>query len=127
MLTTFFGIPPAFLTDDTAFDQLDARLELLAAMRDTGIRSIGHPRGVPAPLPPETCRAIAAIIRRLPDRERESREATSALSGAPIPPEASIRGGAGLDPAASRPSPPARWRRFRRIFIQERRGERTDS
>jgi transcriptional regulator with XRE-family HTH domain len=39
-LASFFGVPPAYFFDDAAAERIDAELELLAAMRDQGVRQV---------------------------------------------------------------------------------------
>ncbi|MGH6918750.1 MAG: helix-turn-helix domain-containing protein [Geminicoccaceae bacterium] len=39
-LARFFGVPPSYFLDDAAAGEITAQLELLAAMRDGGVREI---------------------------------------------------------------------------------------
>jgi transcriptional regulator with XRE-family HTH domain len=39
-IASFFGVPPSYFLDDAAAEQVNAQLELLAAMRDSDVREI---------------------------------------------------------------------------------------
>ena len=39
-LASFFGVPAAYFFDDGEAERIDAELKLLAAMRDSGVRSV---------------------------------------------------------------------------------------
>ena len=72
-LADFFGVSPAYFFDDAATARIDAQLELLAALRDAGVRRIAlRAFG----LSPETLTAIAGIVERARQLERlpEGRE-----------------------------------------------------
>jgi transcriptional regulator with XRE-family HTH domain len=58
-LAAFFGVSPAYFFDDAAAERIESQLDLLAALRDSGVsrialRSLG--------LSPQTLEAIAQII-----------------------------------------------------------------
>jgi transcriptional regulator with XRE-family HTH domain len=58
-LATFFGVPPAYFFDDAAAARIDAELELLAALRDSGVRQIAMRA---AGLPPEGLESVRQMI-----------------------------------------------------------------
>lgn len=58
-LARFFKVPPAYFFDDEAAERIDAQLGVLAAMRDSQVRSVAMRA---AGLSPETLGAIASII-----------------------------------------------------------------
>jgi transcriptional regulator with XRE-family HTH domain len=61
-LAGFFGVPPAYFFDRDTAAQIDAELELLAAIRDGNVRSLAQrAQG----LSPESLRTIADMIERL--------------------------------------------------------------
>lgn len=53
-LASFFGVPAAYFLDDSTDEQVEAELALLAAMRDSGVRTLAtraaalSPRGLDA-------------------------------------------------------------------------------
>jgi transcriptional regulator with XRE-family HTH domain len=73
-LAKFFGVPPAYFYDDDEARRIAAELDLLVAMRDSGVRRIAMRA---ADLPPEELRTVAEMIelvRRaggLPDESAE--------------------------------------------------------
>lgn len=84
-LADFFGVNPAYFFDATAADRIDAQLDLLAAMREAGVRDIALSA---AELSPAGLRALATIIAQVrqlqgePQREDEQHEgATGQRSG----------------------------------------------
>lgn len=61
-LADFFGVPPAYFFDDDAAAQIDAELELLAAMRDSSVRQMAlRASGLSA----ESLDTIAEMIERV--------------------------------------------------------------
>jgi len=58
-LAEFFKVPPAYFFDDAAAERIDAQLGVLAAMRDSHVRSVAMRA---AGLSPDTLGAIASII-----------------------------------------------------------------
>ena len=77
-LASFFGVPAAYFFDDGEAERIDAELKLLAAMRDSGVRSVALRS---AGLSKASLDVISAIIeqtRRLEglevDDEETSRE-----------------------------------------------------
>jgi transcriptional regulator with XRE-family HTH domain len=58
-LAEFFGVPAAYFFDDGAAARIDAELELLAALRDTGVRQIAMRA---AGLPPQGLESVRQII-----------------------------------------------------------------
>jgi ESX-1-secreted protein regulator len=58
-LAEFFGVPVAYFFDDAATARIDAELELLAALRDTGVRQIAMRA---AGLPPQGLESVRQII-----------------------------------------------------------------
>lgn len=60
-LSDFFGVPPAYFFDDESTGRIDAELELLAAMRDNGVRDVAlRSSGLSA----ESLAAITAIVEQ---------------------------------------------------------------
>jgi transcriptional regulator with XRE-family HTH domain len=61
-LAGFFGVPPAYFFDEDTAAQIDAELELLAAIRDANVRSLAlRAQG----LSPESLDTIAEMIERV--------------------------------------------------------------
>jgi hypothetical protein len=58
-LAEFFKVPAAYFFDDVAAERINAQLEVLAAMRDSQVRSVAMRA---AGLSPDTLMAIASII-----------------------------------------------------------------
>jgi transcriptional regulator with XRE-family HTH domain len=58
-LATFFGVPAAYFFDDDAAARIDAELDLLAALRDSGVRQIAMRA---AGLPPQGLESVRQII-----------------------------------------------------------------
>jgi transcriptional regulator with XRE-family HTH domain len=58
-LAHFFGVRPAYFFDDEVAESTDAQLEVLAAMRDSGVRSVALRT---AGLSPGSLRAIRGMI-----------------------------------------------------------------
>ena len=57
-LASFFGVPVSYFFDDTA-DRIEAELELLAVLRDAGVRNIALRA---SELPPDSLESIRQII-----------------------------------------------------------------
>ena len=60
-LAGFFGVPPSYFFDDQQSADIDAELDLLAALRDTSIRQVALRA---SGLSPQTLRAITEMIER---------------------------------------------------------------
>jgi transcriptional regulator with XRE-family HTH domain len=60
-LASFFGVPPAYFFDGELADKVDAQLTLLAAMRDSGVRSVALRS---SGLSRESLNAISAMIEQ---------------------------------------------------------------
>jgi transcriptional regulator with XRE-family HTH domain len=58
-LATFFGVPAAYFFDDGAASRIDAELDLLAALRDSGVRQIAMRA---AGLPPQGLESVRQMI-----------------------------------------------------------------
>jgi transcriptional regulator with XRE-family HTH domain len=58
-LAAFFGVPPAYFFDDTAAARIDEELQLLAALRDSGVRQIAMRA---AGLPPQGLESVRQMI-----------------------------------------------------------------
>jgi transcriptional regulator with XRE-family HTH domain len=72
-LAKFFGVPAAYFFDDGVAAETDAQLEILAALRDGGVRSVALRV---AGLSPKGLHAVSAMIeevRALEGLPRESR------------------------------------------------------
>lgn len=65
-IAEFFGFTPRYFFDDQAFDEIDARLELFAAMRDNRVRQLALRL---ADLSPKSLRAMAQMIERARELE----------------------------------------------------------
>ena len=78
-LADFFGVNPAYFFDAAAADQIDAQLDLLAAMREAGVREIALRA---AELSPEGQRALATIIAQVRQLQGESRREDERQKGA---------------------------------------------
>lgn len=61
-LASFFGVAPTYFIEDLPADDLDAQVELAAAMRDAGVRTVALRA---AGLSPKGLRAITAMIERI--------------------------------------------------------------
>jgi len=72
-LAAFFGVPAAYFLDDSMDEQVEAELALLAAMRDSGVRTLAT-------------RAAALTPRGL-DAIREMVERVLEIEGPPPPPQ----------------------------------------
>jgi transcriptional regulator with XRE-family HTH domain len=75
-LARFFGVSAAYFFDDGVAAETEAQLEIVAALRDTGIRSIALRA---AGLSPRGLHAVSAMIeevRALEGLPRESRDGT---------------------------------------------------
>jgi hypothetical protein len=80
-LAEFFKVPPAYFFDDAAAERIDAQLGVLAAMRDSQVRSVAMRA---AGLSPDTLGAIASIIdnaRRLEGLPKQDNSGESAEPG----------------------------------------------
>jgi len=60
-IAAFFGVTPADFYNEEAFDRIDARLELFAALRDAGVEQLALNA---ADLSPETLRTITQLVER---------------------------------------------------------------
>jgi transcriptional regulator with XRE-family HTH domain len=60
-LAGFFGVPPAYFFDDAAAERINAELDLLAAMRDNGVRRVALRS---AGLSPESLDAITTMVEQ---------------------------------------------------------------
>jgi ESX-1-secreted protein regulator len=58
-LAAFFGVPPSYFFDDGDAARIDKELDLLAALRDSGVRQIAMRA---AGLPPEGLESVRQII-----------------------------------------------------------------
>lgn len=65
-LASLFGVPPAYFFDDDEAARVDAQLELLAAMRDLGVRSVALRM---AGLSPKSLSSIAEVVERVRELE----------------------------------------------------------
>jgi transcriptional regulator with XRE-family HTH domain len=72
-LAAFFGVPPAYFFDDAAAARIDEELQLLAALRDSGVRQIAMRA---AGLPPQGLASVRQMI-----------ELARSVSGMPAAPE----------------------------------------
>lgn len=79
-LARFFGVSPAYFFDGEAFDEIDAQLELYAAMRDHQVRELALRA---ADLSPRTLRAMAQMIQRARELEGLDADEGQADSGRP--------------------------------------------
>ncbi|TYB44306.1 helix-turn-helix transcriptional regulator [Actinomadura chibensis] len=70
-LATFFGVPPSYFFDDEVFRTVEEQIELLAMLRDTGIRS-GHLRSF-LRLSPEAQRMVGELIESTARLEQRAR------------------------------------------------------
>ena len=65
-LADFFGVSPVYFFDDAAAARIDAELELLAALRDTGVRQLAlRAHG----LSPASLTTLAHMIERVRELE----------------------------------------------------------
>lgn len=61
-LAAFFGVPPAYFFDDDRAAEVEAELELLAALRDTSVRTIAlRSTGLSV----ESLRTLTEIVERV--------------------------------------------------------------
>lgn len=60
-IAAFFGVTPADFYNEEAFDRIEARLELFAALRDAGVEQLALNA---ADLSPETLRTITQLVER---------------------------------------------------------------
>jgi transcriptional regulator with XRE-family HTH domain len=78
-LAAFFGVPPSYFFDSRAAARIDQELDLLAALRDSGVRQIAMRA---AGLPPEGLESVRQIIELarnvsgLPDGDEQPPGAT---------------------------------------------------
>jgi transcriptional regulator with XRE-family HTH domain len=100
-LARFFGVSPAYFFDDDAAEVVDAQLCLLAAMRDTSVRTVALRA---AGLSVESLAAVQAVIdhaRRLEGLEPDAgspADPAGPAGGAGLKGGADPAGGAGPDP-----------------------------
>ncbi len=64
-LAQFFGVPPAYFFDDDAGRQIAAELDLLAAMRDVGVRQIAQRTAGLSPAGLDVIRSLVEHVRQL--------------------------------------------------------------
>jgi transcriptional regulator with XRE-family HTH domain len=84
-LATFFGVPAAYFFDDGAAARIDAELDLLAALRDSGVRQIAMRA---AGLPPqglESVRQIIELARSVSGLQDGDDAGTATRDGSPGP------------------------------------------
>lgn len=65
-LAAFFGVKPSYFFDEDVANSIDAELDLLIAMRDSGVRAVALRA---AGLSPKGLKAVAGIIERVRDLE----------------------------------------------------------
>lgn len=70
-MAAFFGVPPSYFFDDEVFRVVEEQIELLAVLRDSGIRS-GHLRSF-LRLSPEAQQMVGELIESTARLERRSR------------------------------------------------------
>ncbi len=82
-LAAFFDVPPAYLFDDQVAEQIRAQLQLLATLRDRGVRQVATRA---AGLSPRGLHAVDEMIKQV--RAREGLDASGDLdaTGNPPPP-----------------------------------------
>jgi len=66
-LAKFFGVPPAYFFDDAEAAHIDAELELLTALRDTGVRELALRA---ATLTPEFLTTLSAMLDQVAEQQR---------------------------------------------------------
>lgn len=69
-LATFFGVPVAYFLDDEETSKIDSELELLAAIRDTGVTEIALRA---ADLSPSSRETISNMIMKVWELENDKR------------------------------------------------------
>jgi transcriptional regulator with XRE-family HTH domain len=69
-LATFFGVPVAYFLDDEETRKIDSELELLAALRDTGVTEIALRA---ADLSPSSRETISNMILKVWELENEKK------------------------------------------------------
>ncbi len=77
-IAAFFGVTPADFYNEEAFDRIDARLGLFAALRDAGVEQLALNA---ADLSPETLRTITQLVERA--RQLEGLPVDAAHRGVP--------------------------------------------
>lgn len=65
-LAGFFGVAPAYFFDDDRADEVDRQLALVAAMRDTGVRSVALRA---SGLSPQSIEALLLMVERVRELE----------------------------------------------------------
>jgi hypothetical protein len=70
-LARFFGVPPGYFFDDEEADKIDAQLEVLAAMRDAGVRNIALRAAGLTPRTLDIVRGMIESARQLDGLERD--------------------------------------------------------
>jgi transcriptional regulator with XRE-family HTH domain len=89
-LADFFGVAPSYFFDDGAAARIDRELQLLAALRDAGVRRLAlRARG----LSPESLTTIASMIERV--RQLEGVPEALVDDGLPTPAEPAPEAAAG--------------------------------
>lgn len=66
-IADFFGVPPSYLVDRVTDPSLDAQLNLLHALRDSGVRDLAARA---SGLTPQAINSLAAIVDHLRELER---------------------------------------------------------
>ncbi|OBJ00431.1 helix-turn-helix domain-containing protein [Mycobacterium sp. 1465703.0] len=66
-IADFFGVPPSYLVDRATDPALDAQLNLLHALRDSGVRDLAARA---SGLTPQALNSLAAIVDHLRELER---------------------------------------------------------
>ena len=66
-LAKFFGVPPAYFFDDAEAAHIDSELELLTALRDTGVRELALRA---ATLTPEFLTTLSAMLDQVAEHQR---------------------------------------------------------
>jgi transcriptional regulator with XRE-family HTH domain len=64
-LAQFFGVPPAYFFDDAAGQQIAAELDLLAAMRDAGVRQVAQRTAGLSPAGLDVIHSLVEHVREL--------------------------------------------------------------
>lgn len=77
-LAGFFGVPVAYFLDEEATDRIDEELEVIAALRDAGIRSVALRAAQLSPEGVEALRAMVEHVRRLEGLPSDTPPVTSA-------------------------------------------------
>ncbi len=87
-LAQFFGVPPSYFFDDEAGQQVAAELDLLAAMRDAGVRQIAQRTAGLSPAGLDVIHSLVEHVRQLeglPERSGGSAAARPLVPSTTIP------------------------------------------